>query len=101
VSVERFHLSRFQMSSPSFTTSGMTRMPDDSIGPELPRWKAIAAERADLPGGGDVSEKNDKIAEAKKPPPKPLRHRKFEKLLKQAVKAPSMSRPAKKLTPPG
>ncbi len=41
-----------------------------------------------------MSEQNDKNAvEEKKPPPKkPLGYRKFEKLLKQVVKAPPMRR---------
>jgi hypothetical protein len=48
-------------------------------------------ERADLPGGGVMSERNDNSAvEEKKPPPKPPGYRKFEKLLKQVVKAPPM-----------
>ncbi len=38
-----------------------------------------------------MSEQNDKNAvEEKKPPPKPPGYRKFEKLLKQVVKAPRM-----------
>jgi hypothetical protein len=39
-----------------------------------------------------MSEQNDKIVEEKKPPPKPPGYRKFEKLLKQVVKAPPMKR---------
>ena len=38
-----------------------------------------------------MSEQNDKnVVEEKKPPPKPPGYRKFEKLLKQVVKAPPM-----------
>jgi hypothetical protein len=40
-----------------------------------------------------MSEQNDKNAvEEKNPPPKPPGYRKFEKLLKQVVKAPPMSK---------
>jgi hypothetical protein len=49
-------------------------------------------ERADLPGGRVMSEQNDKNAVEEKKPPlkKPPGYRKFEKLLKQVVKAPPM-----------
>jgi hypothetical protein len=43
-----------------------------------------------------MSEQSDKNAvEEKKPPPKPPGYRKFEKLLKQIVKAPPMKRSVK------
>lgn len=40
-----------------------------------------------------MSEQNEKVAEERKPPPKkPPGYRKFEKLLKQVVKAPPMKK---------
>jgi hypothetical protein len=57
-------------------------------------------ERADLSGGGVMSEQNDKnaVEENKKPPQKPPGYRKFEKLLKQVVKAPPMVKRVNKST---
>jgi hypothetical protein len=48
---------------------------------------------SDLPGGGVMAEPKDKVEEEKEPDLKKTReYRRFKKLLKQVIKAPSLKR---------